>query len=138
MSSSIFLIQFVPNDDGRICEDTSITIDDSVITDELLKKIEDKFEIEKLSISEFYDSNEKTVCEFISNNKLDEIVDFLKDQFVSLINEAHEDFNGTIIEKNSVENYSHEIFALLSITKLFELKLNNFTGMDNVKLKVSR
>lgn len=138
MSISVFLVQFIPNDDGNICEDSSVTIEESTITDELLRKLEEKFEVQSTSVCEFFGSKETSIYEIFDNNELDEILDFLKDQFVSLVNEAHGDLNAPVIKKRVVEQYSYEMFALLNITRLFELKLENFADMDNVKLKISR
>ncbi|MGO5000502.1 hypothetical protein [Oceanisphaera sp. W20_SRM_FM3] len=82
MSKELALLQFTANSDGLICEEHSNEIESSSISVELLDELIENFGLNAQEISEEYGSSEKSTYEFIPNDKIDDIVEFLEDRYI--------------------------------------------------------
>lgn len=139
MSSRIVLIQFTPDKNGNICEDKSISIQDSFISHELLEKLTQNFELIEENIAEEYNSKESSIFEFFHDSEIEQVISFLEESFISSVSSSAKNFDEEeYINKQQIKLLRGEFRSLLNVIAIFELKNENFKDDKNTRVKVSR
>jgi len=134
MSNILTLMKYELDSNGRYLEDTGTIIESSFISEDLLKALIERVPPAKLTIFEELGSDESSDAICLQNDKIQEALDFIKNEFILLLKASK---ISTI--ENSNERLLEAISALRMITNLYsilEIKFEKYKSDDTVVIKL--
>lgn len=148
MSTVISLIEFLPNEQGDICEDASRTIERAFIMPEVLDELVQSHGTTIKSIPEEFGSHESSEYEFFGSDSISKIIEDLELRFFREVldlashlgnEEVGDEGAGSVrcLDNELVKESRIKIRAVLNAIALFELKRDEY-GSLYAMVKVGR
>jgi len=135
MSQSLALIIFPSNEEGHLFETDSETVERAVISDSLLRRISDAQIFVHQPLFEEPGSPAQSQIMRVDDEKLDELLQFLEQEFLALVSATRHGASELIVP-SEVLTMIHDVRTVCNLHALVTLKKDRFPEC-RVALKVS-